>query len=181
MREIISVDIKTQKADLTRCKTDVLVVGRFSDDKKRDKTVQALDEKLDGAIARLVKLGDFTGKPGFRHGCHSNEITAVARHAVDLGSGFKTRPLGCPVDRLGQNIHTRRRRGIDDSLAHGGVVRRIKLHMNHLVEVAIEKRMLATIGVIDKLMRNHDPSRPHAGADSANGIDRYDVVNAGIE
>jgi leucyl aminopeptidase len=86
MKEIISVDIKTRKADLTRCKTDVLVVGCFSDGKKREKSVQALDEKLDGAIARLVKLGDFSGKPGTNAVVYGNDAIA-ARRVMLVGLG----------------------------------------------------------------------------------------------
>lgn len=61
MKQIISVDIKTRKVDLAQCKTDVLVLGYFSDTKGLDKASKALDARLGGAIRRLVKLGDFKG------------------------------------------------------------------------------------------------------------------------
>ena len=61
MKQIISVDIKTRKIDLAQCKTDVLVLGYFSDAKGLDKAGKALDDKLGGAIRRLIKLGDFKG------------------------------------------------------------------------------------------------------------------------
>ncbi|MDI6447537.1 leucyl aminopeptidase [Anaerobaca lacustris] len=64
MKQIIAVDIKTRKVEPARCKTDMLVVGRFSDGVSLDKVGKALDEKLGGAIARLAKLGDFVGKAG---------------------------------------------------------------------------------------------------------------------
>ncbi len=63
MKQIIEVDIRTRTVDLARCKTDMLVVGCFSDSTGLDKTVKALDDKLDGAIRRLTKLGDFKGAP----------------------------------------------------------------------------------------------------------------------
>ena len=62
MKQIIEVDVKTRKVELARCKTDMLVVGRFSD-AGPDEVIQTLDEKLGGRINQLAKLGDFTGKP----------------------------------------------------------------------------------------------------------------------
>ena len=64
MKQIIAVDIKTRKVVLSQCKTDMLVLGRFSDVTVLDKAAKALDDKLGGAIARLAKLGDFSGKAG---------------------------------------------------------------------------------------------------------------------
>lgn len=61
MKQIISVDIKTRKVDPVQCKTDVLVLGYFSDSKGLDEVGKALDDKLSGAIRRLIKLGDFKG------------------------------------------------------------------------------------------------------------------------
>jgi leucyl aminopeptidase len=63
MKQIISVDVKAKKAELTRCKTDMLVVGRFSDAAGPDEVLRKLDARLGGAIERLKELGDFTGKP----------------------------------------------------------------------------------------------------------------------
>ncbi len=62
MKQIISVDVRTKKAEFTTHRTDMLVLGRFSDGEP-DEVVRALDEKLGGAIGRLAQLGDFTGKP----------------------------------------------------------------------------------------------------------------------
>ncbi len=61
MKQIIDVDIKTRTVDLARCKTDMLVVGGFCNGTALDKVVKALDAKLDGAIRRLMRLGDFKG------------------------------------------------------------------------------------------------------------------------
>jgi len=62
MKQIIEVGVKTRKVELAECKTDMLVVGRFSNGGP-DEVIQALDKKLGGRIDRLAKLGDFTGKP----------------------------------------------------------------------------------------------------------------------
>ncbi|MBM4026423.1 MAG: leucyl aminopeptidase, partial [Planctomycetes bacterium] len=62
MKQIIEVKVKTRTADWAACKTDMLVVGRFSDGGP-DEVLQVLDRKLGGRIERLTKLGDFTGKP----------------------------------------------------------------------------------------------------------------------
>ncbi len=61
MKEIINVEMKTQKADCSTCKSDMIAVGLFSDVKKLDKLNHKLNEKLGGAIARLIKTGDFKG------------------------------------------------------------------------------------------------------------------------
>jgi len=63
MKQIISVDVATRKVELAKCKTELLVIGQFSDGKKPTLSgdAKALDEKLDGAIGRLIKLGDFKG------------------------------------------------------------------------------------------------------------------------
>jgi leucyl aminopeptidase len=62
MKQIINVNIKTKQVDCVECKTGMLVVGRFSDTTKHDPGTAALNRKLDGAIDRLLKLGDFQGK-----------------------------------------------------------------------------------------------------------------------
>jgi len=60
-KEIISVTVRTQKADPVAAKSDLLAVGVFSDVKK-DKLCEAIDKKLGGAIAKVRKLGDFKAK-----------------------------------------------------------------------------------------------------------------------
>ena len=64
MKQIIDVELKTQKVDFSECKTDLLAVGHFSDADKLDKPAAQLNSKLDGAIERVIKLGDFKGKVG---------------------------------------------------------------------------------------------------------------------
>jgi leucyl aminopeptidase len=62
MKPIIRVTVKTRKADPAGYRTDMLAVGRFSDASGRDELLESLDQKLGGDLARLAKLGDFTGK-----------------------------------------------------------------------------------------------------------------------
>ena len=90
MKQIIEVDIKTRTVDLSKCKTDMLVVGCFSDSAALDKTVKALDGKLDGAIRRLIKLGDFKGAPKTSAIVYINGRVAAARvMLVGLGEQKK--------------------------------------------------------------------------------------------
>ena len=62
MKEIINVELKTRKVDFSKCKTELLAVGLFSDAKELDKLNRDLNSKLEGAIEQLIKLGDFKGK-----------------------------------------------------------------------------------------------------------------------
>jgi leucyl aminopeptidase len=64
MKNIIDVEVKTQKVDFERCKTEMLGLGIFSDAKGLDKLCTDFDHRLGGAISRLIKLGDFGGKEG---------------------------------------------------------------------------------------------------------------------
>ena len=64
MKQIIDVEMRTRKVDFSKCKTDMLAVGLFSDAKGLDKLNRELDSKLDGAIEQLIKLGDFKPKQG---------------------------------------------------------------------------------------------------------------------
>jgi len=64
MKEIIKVSLKTRKVEITKCATDMLAVGMFSDVKGPDRLVRELDGRLNGAIGRLIELGDFKGKAG---------------------------------------------------------------------------------------------------------------------
>jgi len=61
-KEIINVELKTRKVDFSKCKTDLLAVGLFSDAKGLDKISSELNSKLGGGIEQLIKLGDFKGK-----------------------------------------------------------------------------------------------------------------------
>ncbi len=89
MKQIIHVDVKTRKAEYRACKTDMLVVGQFSDTGP-DEIIRALDEKLGGAIDRLARLGDFTGKSGTQAVLYSQgRIGAERVMLVGLGEREK--------------------------------------------------------------------------------------------
>lgn len=64
MKQIIKVDVSVRKVALDECKTDLLCVGQFADAKTLDKSLKQLDDKLDGALAQVLKLGDFKGEAG---------------------------------------------------------------------------------------------------------------------
>ncbi len=64
MKEIINVEITSRTVDFSKCVTDLLVIGHFSDAKGLDKIAAELDRKLGGNIEKVLKLGDFSGKEG---------------------------------------------------------------------------------------------------------------------
>jgi leucyl aminopeptidase len=88
MKEIINVELKTRNVDFSTCKTDVLAVGTFCDAKELDKPNRELDDKLDGAISRLIKLGDFNGKDGASAVVYGNDRIGAKRVLI-IGLGEK--------------------------------------------------------------------------------------------
>jgi len=88
MKEIIDVELKTRTVDPAKCQTDLLAVGLFSDAKGLDKLNAQLNSKLDGAIERLIKLGDFKAKEGASTIFYGNEGTE-ARRIMLVGLGEK--------------------------------------------------------------------------------------------
>jgi leucyl aminopeptidase len=63
MKEIIEVSVAARKAEPQQYKGQLLAVGLFSAVKSLDNVCKQLDKKLDGAISRLMGLGDFKAKP----------------------------------------------------------------------------------------------------------------------
>jgi len=88
MKQIIDVKLTTRNVDFSGCKTDVLVVGVFSDTKKLDPVNARLDKKLAGAIGRLIKLGDFKGADKTSAIAYGNEKIG-ARRVLLVGLGEK--------------------------------------------------------------------------------------------
>jgi len=88
MREIIGVELKTRKVDSVKCKTDLLVLGRFSDEKGLRGVCGQLNRRLDGAIDRVIKLGDFKGKEAGSVLVYGNERIG-ARRVLLVGLGEK--------------------------------------------------------------------------------------------
>jgi len=79
MKQIIDVEIKTRTVDFSKCKTDLLAVGLFSDVKELDRLNRELNSKLDGAIERLIKLGDFKAKEGTSAVVYGNDKIGARR------------------------------------------------------------------------------------------------------
>ncbi|HLB74885.1 MAG TPA: M17 family peptidase N-terminal domain-containing protein, partial [Sedimentisphaerales bacterium] len=90
MKEIISVDLKARKIgpDVAGWKTDMLVVGCFSDQKRADDLVKELDRRVGGAIGRLSLLGDFEGKDESSAIVYGNRKTGAGRILL-VGLGEK--------------------------------------------------------------------------------------------
>jgi leucyl aminopeptidase len=88
MKDIIDVKIKTRTVDFLRCETDLLAIGHFSDTKGLDKISAELNKKLDGAIERLIELGDFEGKDGTSAIVYGN-ANIGAKRVLLVGLGEK--------------------------------------------------------------------------------------------
>jgi leucyl aminopeptidase len=88
MKQIIDVEMKTRKVDFSKCKTDVLAVGLFSDVEGLDRLNRELDSKLGGAIEQLTRLGDFKSKQGNSAVVYGNDQIGAARVLL-VGLGEK--------------------------------------------------------------------------------------------
>lgn len=89
MKQIIKIDVKAIKADAMKLKADVAAIGVFSDGKDSPLLTE-LDKKLDGAISRLKKIGDFKAAAGsiaflYTHG----KIAAERLLLIGLGEKKK--------------------------------------------------------------------------------------------
>jgi leucyl aminopeptidase len=90
MKEIINVEMRTRQADFAKCETDLLAVGLFSDVTGLDKLNAELNRNLDGAMERLIALGDFKGKEGTNAIIYSDgKIGAKRLMLVGLGEKKK--------------------------------------------------------------------------------------------
>jgi len=93
MKAIIDVELKTRKVDFSSCKTDLLAIGQFSDVKGLDALCREINNKLDGEIERVIKLGDFKGKEGSSAVIYGNERIGAKRILlVGLGERKKATP-----------------------------------------------------------------------------------------
>ena len=90
MKQIISVDLKVRVigADFAAWKTDMLVLGSFSDEKKADPLIKQFDRRVGGAIGRLRLLRDFEGKDGSSAIVYGSEKTGAKRILL-VGLGQK--------------------------------------------------------------------------------------------
>jgi len=114
MRQIIDVAVKTKKAEFARCKTNMLVVGQFSDATEPDEIIRKLDERLGGAIERLKQLGDFTGKAKTHALLYGNgKIAAERLLLVGLGERSKA-----TLDTLRKAAATAANRAVELKVKH---------------------------------------------------------------
>lgn len=90
MKQIIDVKLTVRKAvpDIAGWKADMLVVGRFLDDKAPDKLNKELNARLDGAIEQLMSLGDFKAKEEATAIVYGNQRTGAGRILL-VGLGEK--------------------------------------------------------------------------------------------
>ncbi|MBP7052440.1 MAG: leucyl aminopeptidase [Phycisphaerae bacterium] len=113
MKQIINVDVKTTRTDLAKCRTGMLVIGRFSDGDPGE-PIAALDKKLDGAIARLAKIGDFTGKAKTQAVVYGNGRIGVERILL-LGLGDRKKAT---LDTLRKAAATAANRAVEMKVKH---------------------------------------------------------------
>lgn len=91
MKDIIEVELKTRKVDFIKCSTDILAVGIFTDAEKLDSLNSMLNDKLDGAIERLRKIGDFKARERACTIIYGNDKIGAKRvMLVGLGEKGKT-------------------------------------------------------------------------------------------
>ncbi|MHC4655439.1 MAG: leucyl aminopeptidase family protein, partial [Planctomycetota bacterium] len=106
MKDIIDVEIKTRTVDFSKCKTELLAVGHFSDAKGLDKVNSELNRKLDGAIERLIELGDFKGKDGTSAIVYGN-ANIGAKRVLLLGLGERKKATLDTIRKASANAANR--------------------------------------------------------------------------
>jgi len=88
MKPIVPIEVKAVCAEITAIKTDLLALGVCEG--KLSAPAEQVDKKLNGAIAALVKLGDFKGKSGTTGLIYTqSEIGAARVLLVGLGQSDK--------------------------------------------------------------------------------------------
>jgi len=102
MKNIIDVEMRTRTADFSKCKTDLLAVGIFSDVEKLDRLNAELNSKLDGAIEHLIKLGDFKPKEGTNAIVYGNDKIG-AKRVLLVGLGEKKKATLDTVRKAASN------------------------------------------------------------------------------
>jgi leucyl aminopeptidase len=106
MKDIIDVELKTRTVDIIKCKTDLLAVGLFSDVKVLDKLNAQLDSTLNGAIERLIELGDFKAKEGTSAIVYGNDGTGAKRILL-VGLGEKKKSTLDTIRKAASNAAKR--------------------------------------------------------------------------
>ncbi|MHC4544248.1 MAG: M17 family peptidase N-terminal domain-containing protein, partial [Planctomycetota bacterium] len=90
----------------SKCKTELLAVGHFSDAKGLDKVNSELNRKLDGAIERLIELGDFKGKDGTSAIVYGN-ANIGAKRVLLLGLGERKKATLDTIRKASANAANR--------------------------------------------------------------------------
>lgn len=86
-KSLIKINVKAQKADILTFSSDLVAIGIFKDTTSKQSTVKTIDKKLNGAIEKIIKLGDFEAKPGSTHLIYTDGKIASKRILlVGLGS-----------------------------------------------------------------------------------------------
>ena len=106
MKQIIDVELTAQKAEFSKYKTDLLAVGLFSDVTALDRLNRELNDKLDGAIERLIKLGDFKPKEGTSAIVYGNNSIGAERVML-VGLGEKRKATLDTVRKAAANAAKR--------------------------------------------------------------------------
>jgi len=86
-KQIIKIDVKAAQTNIEKAKADVLAIGIYSAGGKQA-LMNRLDSKLDGAISRLKKLGDFNGAEGSSVFLYTHRKIAAERLLL-IGLGEK--------------------------------------------------------------------------------------------
>jgi len=103
MKQIIDVGLKTRKVEFSKCETDLLAVGQFSDAKGLDKLSAELDRQLDGSIEKLLKLGDFKANEGTSSIVYGNDKIG-AKRVLLVGLGEKKKATLDTVRKAAANV-----------------------------------------------------------------------------
>ena len=87
-KQLINITVNFKKADAYKTKANMLAIGVFEDDLKKNKAIESLDKKLDGSIGKLIKLGDFKAKQ-LSTACIYSEGKIATERILLIGLGKK--------------------------------------------------------------------------------------------
>jgi leucyl aminopeptidase len=83
---MMEIRLGVRRQRVTAVRSDVLAIGVFPDPEVWDRDVQRLDQSLEGALSRAVKLGDFKGEAGSTAMVYGNRRVG-ARRVLMVGLG----------------------------------------------------------------------------------------------
>ncbi|MFC1763189.1 leucyl aminopeptidase [Planctomycetota bacterium] len=79
MKPLLDIKQRVKNAAIDTVKTDLLVIGVFSESKLRSKSIRLLERKLSGALSSAFHLGDFKGNQGTRIMIYGNDRLSAKR------------------------------------------------------------------------------------------------------